>query len=189
MITQRYIKFVIYTLHCCILPHPSTCIYATLSCLLLSVCPYSPLPAHPLHCRLSSRAHRSPRTYTTLSCLLPWAHPLCCRGAHSPAHPLHSLAGTATTMPTMAPHIHCHYRGVYVRGYRDSVLRTLMGVVVHASARRYLYSPVDPSEARMRRVDEDLWVMRDMRANEGGATTKKAAGNPTAFLLFKMKTE
>lgn len=64
-----------------------------------------------------------------------------------------------------------------------------MGVVVHASARRYLYSPVDPSEARMRRVDEDLWVMRDMRANEGGATTKKAAGNPTAFLLFKMKTE
>lgn len=134
MIAQRYIKFVIYTLHSCILSHPSTCIYATLSCLSLSVCPYSHLPAHPLHCRLCSRAHRSP----------PHIH---CH--YRACHP---------------PHIPRHYRVVYVRGYRDSVLRTLMGVVVHASARRYLYNPVHPSEARIGR-GEDVRGSEDVQGS------------------------
>ena len=233
MIAQRYIKFVIYTLHSCILSHPSTCIYATLSCLLLSVCPYSHLPAHPPHCRLSSCAHRSPlhihchyrvccrghirSAAVALTALHIHCHYHACHRPRTYIHHYHAChrprTSTATIVPVIvpahiyttimpvivpahppplsclssSPHIHRHYRVVYVRGYRDSVLRTLMGVVVHASARRYLYSPVHLSEARMcrearmRRVDEDLWVMRDMRANEGGATTKKSCRKPDSF--------
>lgn len=44
---------------------------------------------------------------------------------HSTAVPAIATTHIYTTiMHATAPHIHCHYRGVYVRGYRDSVLQT-----------------------------------------------------------------
>ncbi len=131
MITQRYIKFVIYTLHCCILPHPSICIYATLSCLSLSVCPYSPLPAHPLHCRLSSRAHRSPLHihYTVVSAavgtsaLLPWRSQPCT----STLQLCRSLLRTSTALSCRS----------LPRTSAATIVACMYGVIEVASCRRW----------------------------------------------------